>query len=201
MSIIDIHEGIKYPCNQCDYQATQQGSLKTHIQSKHEGVKYPCNQCDYQFTDKSSLRKHIQSKHEYIKYPCNQCDYLAPRQDSLKTHISRRHRNKISAFIRVKEEDHETETEVERRKAEDKNIKDQSLRKKKTKLRNQISKDNKSTQCPECRAEFTNRGVMVTHYRSRHEGVRYPCIQCDYLATRQKRLLRRIFPRRRLKKI
>ena len=37
------HEGIKYPCNQCDYQATKQGSLQTHIQSKHEGIKYPCN--------------------------------------------------------------------------------------------------------------------------------------------------------------
>ena len=34
--------------NQCDYQATTQRFLKTHKQSKHEGVKYSCTQCEYQ---------------------------------------------------------------------------------------------------------------------------------------------------------
>ena len=29
------HEGIKHNCDQCDYQATQQGHLKTHIKSKN----------------------------------------------------------------------------------------------------------------------------------------------------------------------
>ena len=28
-----IHEGIKYECDQCDYQATQQTNLKTHTMS------------------------------------------------------------------------------------------------------------------------------------------------------------------------
>ena len=35
-------EGVRYFCNQCDYQAKQQGHLISHIQSKHEGVKYAC---------------------------------------------------------------------------------------------------------------------------------------------------------------
>ena len=54
---------IKYPCNQCDYQATQQSNLETHILSKHEGIKYPCNQCDYQATKRGHLKRHIQSIH------------------------------------------------------------------------------------------------------------------------------------------
>ena len=29
---------------------TQQVHLQMHIQSKHEGIKYPCSQCDYQAT-------------------------------------------------------------------------------------------------------------------------------------------------------
>ena len=29
-----------------DYQASDRGNLKQHIQSIHEGIKYPCNQCD-----------------------------------------------------------------------------------------------------------------------------------------------------------
>ena len=44
--------------------------------------------------------------------------------------------------------------------------------------RTQISNDNKSTQCPECGAEFTTKGNMVAHYISKHEGVKYSCNQC-----------------------
>ena len=35
------NEGVKYACDQCDYQATQQGNLTRHIQNMHEveGVK------------------------------------------------------------------------------------------------------------------------------------------------------------------
>ena len=58
------HEGIKYACDQCDYQATTQGNLRVHIQSKHEGIKYACDQCDQQFTKQRSLNTHIQSKHQ-----------------------------------------------------------------------------------------------------------------------------------------
>ena len=66
-----VHKGVKYACNQCDQQFTQQNNLTTHIKSKHEGVKYACNQCDQQFTLQRSLTKHIQSIHEGVKYACN----------------------------------------------------------------------------------------------------------------------------------
>ena len=35
-----VHEGVKYACNLCDYQAKIQTNLTVHIQSIHEGVKY-----------------------------------------------------------------------------------------------------------------------------------------------------------------
>ena len=53
---------MKYGCNHCDYQATRQGHLTAHIQTKHDGVKYACNKCDQQFTQQVSLTIHIQSK-------------------------------------------------------------------------------------------------------------------------------------------
>ena len=59
-------EGVKYACNQCDHQFTQQGSLSKHIQSVHEGVKYACNQCDHHYTQKGNLTRHIQSVHHII---------------------------------------------------------------------------------------------------------------------------------------
>ena len=58
-----IHQGIKYPCDQCDYKATQKGDLLTHLKSIHEGVKYPCDQCDYKATQKCHLLTHSNSKH------------------------------------------------------------------------------------------------------------------------------------------
>merc|ERR1712150_423385 len=58
--------------------------------------------------------------------------------------------------------------------------------------RTQISNDNKSTQCPECGAEYKQRCDMLRHFRSKHEGVKYPCNQCDYQFTTHGSLLSHI---------
>ena len=58
-----VHEGVKYPCNLCDYEATEQRSLTRHKQSGHEGVKCPCNLCDYEATKQSHLTAHKKSVH------------------------------------------------------------------------------------------------------------------------------------------
>ena len=44
------------------------------------------------------------------------------------------------------------------------------------------SKANKSFFCQECGAGFTHKGTMNLHYKSIHQGVKYPCSQCDYQA-------------------
>ncbi len=56
------HEGVQYPCNHCDYEATTQGDLKRHILAKHEGIKYPCNHCDYEATTQGDLKRHTLAK-------------------------------------------------------------------------------------------------------------------------------------------
>ena len=48
------------------------------------------------------------------------------------------------------------------------------------KPRKQFSID---TKCPECEIVFTERGTMVKHHRSQHEGARYPCNDRDYEVT------------------
>merc|ERR1711936_979813 len=42
-----------------------------------------------------------------------------------------------------------------------------------------------SFSCDECEAKFTRADSLRTHKKSKHEGVRYPCDQCDYKATTQ----------------
>ena len=64
--IKSIHEGVKFPCAQCDYTATDQNSLGRHIKSIHEGVKFPCDQCEFKATRKGNLLKHKKSRHEKV---------------------------------------------------------------------------------------------------------------------------------------
>ena len=45
-------------------KTTQQGYHTNHKMSVHEGVKYPCNQCDSKFTERGTLKKHKMSVHQ-----------------------------------------------------------------------------------------------------------------------------------------
>ena len=47
----------------CGKEFTEKGHMLRNYRSKHEGIKYPCNQCDYQATQQGDLKKHIQRKH------------------------------------------------------------------------------------------------------------------------------------------
>ena len=48
---------VRYPCDQCDYKATEKGSLKKHIDAVHGDVRYSCDQCDYKSKWKDNLKK------------------------------------------------------------------------------------------------------------------------------------------------
>ena len=85
---------MKYACNQCDKQFTEQPKLTRHIKSVHEGVKYACNQYDHQATRQDRLTIHIQSVHEGVKYACNQCDYQGSKS-GLNQHIKSKHSTMI----------------------------------------------------------------------------------------------------------
>ena len=194
------HEGIKYPCNHCDYQATQQCSLKNHMQSKHEGIKYPCYECDYQATTQLNLNRHIQSQHEGIKYPCDQCDYQGTTQGNLNRHIQSSHKrtgeftknlkvNEIGEGPQMKREEIEEAEEIpesnldtiEQEKIEiSEEQRKEGKERKEKRTRNQGTR---SGQCPDCEAVFYNKHTMMRHYKSVHEGIKYPCNECDYEAT------------------
>ena len=93
-----IHEGARYPCDQCDYVATLPKTLKRHVinvmrllhklevwqENKHEGVRYPCDQFDDIATLQKTLKIHKESKHEDLRYPYDQCDYIATADQILK---------------------------------------------------------------------------------------------------------------------
>ena len=55
-------------------------SLKNHIKEVHEKIKYRCNQCEHKATEQKHLKTHIESVHEEIKHPCNQCEFKPHRK-------------------------------------------------------------------------------------------------------------------------
>ena len=58
-----MHDGVKYPCDKCNYQATEQSSLRKHKKSVHDGVKYSCDKCNYQTGWKQKFKEHKDRKH------------------------------------------------------------------------------------------------------------------------------------------
>ena len=45
------HEGIRYPCAECDYAGTTVGNLKIHKESEHEGNRYLLSVHDLRLSD------------------------------------------------------------------------------------------------------------------------------------------------------
>ena len=58
-----MHDGLRYACDKCDYQATQTGTLKQHIRSLHEGIQQFCDKCDYKTVWPKCMKDHQRRKH------------------------------------------------------------------------------------------------------------------------------------------
>ena len=56
-------KGLKFPCDQFNYQATTKGSLAKHRRVAHEGVRFPCRYCNKQYTRREHLTKHQRNLH------------------------------------------------------------------------------------------------------------------------------------------
>ena len=72
-----IHEGIKFKCELCDYEANEKKMLKTHVKVQHENFRFTCDQCSLEFATPQGLRMHKKADHEGIRYDCSQCSYQA----------------------------------------------------------------------------------------------------------------------------
>ena len=81
----------KFLCTHCDYKATVNGRLKSHIKAIHEGQKFPCPHCEYNATFKVNLQTHIKSVHEGQKFQCPHCEHKATGKTHLKKHIKSVH--------------------------------------------------------------------------------------------------------------
>ena len=49
-------------CSKCDFRSKSERQAEEHIQTKHNGVKYTCNQCDYESEILKELKGHQDEK-------------------------------------------------------------------------------------------------------------------------------------------
>ena len=55
--------GERIKCDKCNLTFSQRSSMNQHKRNIHEGKKYPCHHCDYQATQNGTLLRHIRAKH------------------------------------------------------------------------------------------------------------------------------------------
>ena len=58
MYLVSSHE-----CSECGKSLRNPRNLKRHLESIHNGLKYPCDQCDFNASQKYHLKSHIKAKH------------------------------------------------------------------------------------------------------------------------------------------
>lgn len=162
-----------YDCDQCDYQATQQSSLKRHKLAKHEGVRYNCNLCQYTASQQSILKQHKMTEHEGVRYVCDQCDYQATQTSSLKRHKLTQHEGlKQPNLAKLYGISYDCD------QCDYKATQLSSLK------RHKMAKHEDSRfDCDQCDYHTTTPGNLKLHKKSKHDGIRYPCEVCDYEAT------------------
>ena len=57
----------KWNCNFCKRQFKRKEHTKEHIETHFDGLKFPCQYCDYFTKTRHSLRDHVRNQHKQIK--------------------------------------------------------------------------------------------------------------------------------------
>ena len=81
----------RFDCEQCNKTYNSRQGLHSHRNSSHAGLKYACNECDFQALRHYQLIGHIRNKHEGIKYACNQCEFKCDLKENVGKHIKEMH--------------------------------------------------------------------------------------------------------------
>ena len=91
--IISVHNlEKKILCTHCKKRFWKAGTLALHAKSIHKGVVYPCNKCEFKATQKGNQARHVKVVHMNI-YPvkCDYCEYGCASKHHLEVHVKNKH--------------------------------------------------------------------------------------------------------------
>ena len=181
-------------CNQ--FFSGSKTKLTTHFQNVHEGIRWPCNQCEYKARDKYTLNKHVRAEHiNCTVFKCDDCEYETMYKNRLKAH-AKSHLRKLeySRYNQNASLDNEgksvnvlngplpqEETTSFATKDFSTSIDDLKMRYKD--LYKPKDQRKRKRWCPACNKFISgSKTHMTTHYQTIHERIRWPCSQCEYSA-------------------
>ena len=211
------HEGCRFDCSKCDFQATSEDALKKHYRSEHKfkKTKY-CQKCSVCFSSQAGYSYHMSTKHEGLRFPCPQCTFKATSKQVLKYHINAKHGDGQEKSTYICTECNETYSskpgfkyhmkvkhgDFERHSCTKCNFKtttknslkmhNQSKHEKSQKVKHVGIEDKDLLSCTECDETFSSRPNRRYHITVKHDGVRYACLKCDYQATAKSQLKKHI---------
>ena len=91
---IELPDGERVKCDQCDKTYVNKKLLKDHVEIVHLQLKkYQCDQCPMIFASNGGFLHHVKSQHENRTYPCTQCNKTFTKSDILKEHVLGVHEN------------------------------------------------------------------------------------------------------------
>lgn len=156
--INNIHKGIKFKCEKCNMEFTQESNKKRHVKVVHDKIKnFSCSLCDHKATSRSELLHHLNYKHLGKKYACHQCDKEFNYERYVSSHIRRVHDSQKFSCSNC---DFQSTTLL-RLKQHEKSV--------------HINVFN----CDICPETFTINEYLLNHKRRRHIGIpKRKCLEC-----------------------
>ena len=88
----NVHEGIKYPCDECDMVFNFKGNHKRHVLVVHKNMQYQCTYCDKRFKEARGIKEHTDAVHKGIRHPCQFCDFVAMTRRGFRNHVDKIHK-------------------------------------------------------------------------------------------------------------
>ena len=101
--ILAEHKGVRYKCNECNYEGKSREKLNAHMKRVHfgisanpyvvnDGMGLKCDKCDFR-TNRGmyELNLHIQAEHDGIKHFCLKCSFSSKRKDLVQRHMKQKH--------------------------------------------------------------------------------------------------------------
>ena len=86
---------VRYPCDQCEYQAKDKSSLKQHIQCVHlkEYENFECDfaQCSFKAEKNAFVYRHKMAVHELASYECTHCQFKTTEKKIIFDHMKDKH--------------------------------------------------------------------------------------------------------------
>ena len=65
------HKVIRFDCNQCDYQGTDEDKLGIHKKKAHEAKVHACDKCHFNSSILGEMNEYVDTMHKVIGYDCD----------------------------------------------------------------------------------------------------------------------------------